>query len=522
MLSSALCWFLGALLLTVGVVASLYLAWLQLRRGVTTFSLLATSDSLATIAIAIAFLINAANHQESNARISMRPTECSHGQLTLASALFLAPFVNTFVSMMAHSADNMQDGPEARGHDATHNRKLLSSIAAQWLLPTASTLLLLSAGIQHSRPYRVESDNMCMEGTALTPIPVESTEQCVQHEGISQYITTLMNNHNLTTRQFVNRSQSTDRDVAKVVDNIYKILDIRRYRRATENKHQDSIYKKPKNVSTYLKYSDGKTNQNKNANFHNRRNKIVNEIYPKYSNGKTNHNKTGNLHNRRNIIANEIYPKYSNGKTNHNKTGNLHNRRNIIANEIYPKYSYGKTNQNKTGNLHNRRNIIANEIYPKYSNGKTNHNKTGNLHNRRNIIANEIYPKYSYGKTNQNKTGNLHNRRNIIAYEIYPKFSYGKTNHNKTATVKHSILSSVAMWTPTLVETLLRLWFCISTPQWLTTLLFMLAQIHAIIRNSLNVRLVRKQTCTGTIQPLSESEDTPSKLFTKVKAAILK
>lgn len=71
MMSSTLCWFLGALLLTGGVLASLYLLWLQTRRGVTGFSLLATSDSLATVAISIMFLLNVSNSHNGTGRTAM-------------------------------------------------------------------------------------------------------------------------------------------------------------------------------------------------------------------------------------------------------------------------------------------------------------------------------------------------------------------------------------------------------------------------------------------------------------------
>jgi hypothetical protein len=71
MLSGPLCWFLGTLLLTAGVTASLYLVWLQVRRGVTGFSLLATSDALATVAISITFLLNASDNHNDARRISM-------------------------------------------------------------------------------------------------------------------------------------------------------------------------------------------------------------------------------------------------------------------------------------------------------------------------------------------------------------------------------------------------------------------------------------------------------------------
>lgn len=71
MLYGPLCWFLGTLLLAGGVMASLYLVWLQVRRGVTGFSLLATSDALATVAIAITFLLNASDNRKDTLRTAM-------------------------------------------------------------------------------------------------------------------------------------------------------------------------------------------------------------------------------------------------------------------------------------------------------------------------------------------------------------------------------------------------------------------------------------------------------------------
>jgi hypothetical protein len=62
MLFGPLCWFLGAIFLTGGIMASLYLGWLQTRQGVTGFSLLATSDALATVVISILFLLNASDN----------------------------------------------------------------------------------------------------------------------------------------------------------------------------------------------------------------------------------------------------------------------------------------------------------------------------------------------------------------------------------------------------------------------------------------------------------------------------
>ena len=93
-------------------------------------------------------------------------------------------------------------------------------------------------------------------------------------------------------------------------------------------------------------------------------------------------------------------------------------------------------------------------------------------------------------------------------------------------TVKHIITTSTLLWTPTLIETLLRVWFCIDTPEWLTTLLFVLGQVNTIIRNALNVRMIRSLSSTDRVQPLEVEEgkanrESPTKLFTKVKAVFL-
>jgi hypothetical protein len=77
MLFGPLCWFLGTLLLAGGMIASLYLVWLQVHRGVTGFSLLATSDALATVAISITFLLNASDNHDTG-RIA---TVCIHNYI---------------------------------------------------------------------------------------------------------------------------------------------------------------------------------------------------------------------------------------------------------------------------------------------------------------------------------------------------------------------------------------------------------------------------------------------------------
>ena len=93
-------------------------------------------------------------------------------------------------------------------------------------------------------------------------------------------------------------------------------------------------------------------------------------------------------------------------------------------------------------------------------------------------------------------------------------------------TVKNIITTSTLLWTPTLIETLLRVWFCTDTPEWLTTLLFVLGQVNTIIRNALNVRMIRSLSCSGRVQPLDAEEgkanrEIPTALFTKVKAVFL-
>jgi hypothetical protein len=93
-------------------------------------------------------------------------------------------------------------------------------------------------------------------------------------------------------------------------------------------------------------------------------------------------------------------------------------------------------------------------------------------------------------------------------------------------TVKHLITTSILLWTPIFVEILLRVWLCLHTPQLLTTLLFVLGQANTIIRNAMNLQLIRSHACIGAVQPLQveqgkENNGIPTRLFTKVKAVFL-
>jgi hypothetical protein len=127
------------------------------------------------------------------------------------------------------------------------------------------------------------------------------------------------------------------------------------------------------------------------------------------------------------------------------------------------------------------------------------------------IITNEVPPTTAEHKDTTETACNMHLARMVSA----------------TKTVKHFITTSTLLWTPTFVEILLRVWFCINTPQWLTTLLFILGQVNTIIRNGLNVRLIRSHACSGTVQPLQAEQgkinsNIPTKLFTKVNSAFSK
>jgi hypothetical protein len=57
--------------------------------------------------------------------------------------------------------------------------------------------------------------------------------------------------------------------------------------------------------------------------------------------------------------------------------------------------------------------------------------------------------------------------------------------------VKQFILINIVMWTPTFLESLLRTWFCVKSPEWVVLFLFFLGQAHGVIRNMLNVKLVQ-------------------------------
>lgn len=163
--------------------------------------------------------------------------QCNARDLVLASALFLAPFINTFVSMVAHSAETSQT--VEMGPNAPHRRRVgisprvASSIAAQWLIPTVSALSLLSANVQHSHSHLYRSDSeTCLP--SMIPMSVETTAQCVQ-EDISSYITSIMNNPNYSVmhnkaainhykKGALNNTDEIRNETSVIIDKIYNIV----------------------------------------------------------------------------------------------------------------------------------------------------------------------------------------------------------------------------------------------------------------------------------------------------------
>ncbi|PSN41955.1 hypothetical protein C0J52_06430 [Blattella germanica] len=558
MLSSALCWFLGAFLLLTGTTTSTYLVWLQVQRGVTGFSILATSDGLATIAISIAFLLNAAHSQDPTTRISMAPSQCNKGQLTLASALFLAPFVNAFMSTMAHSVESKAHETQARSLRERKNPKLASGIAAQWMVPIISALVLLSAGVQHSRPFRSNNAETCMQGTAIMPISVETTEHCLFQEDLSDYIAALMNSHNVTQQNIKfhkpNDSKLIEVETSNVIDKIHRILQsslpIHRSRRTSFKKQQpdyedgtyyntqDEYYDKVEDsIDTELQDTT-ESEEPPETLLENESN--INVEQP------TEPARSTDLPSTQHEFNTQITDDTSEYITRPiQEESEIPTTVNSAQSSSDTVQEFGATQENLIIPTFETVTPQA-TIRPTPTQESSIHQQTeSNLINVQipdtvNLCLVKCYFSETFLKKYLFVLLFLGYFIPIIATLVlhFSAPSSGNIIEVKPSTaaesglevactmqptaVKHSLLASVILWTPTLVETLLRAWFCVISPEWLTTLLFVLAQAHAIIRNFLNVRLARTRACNGTVEPLVSGQDMPSKLFTKVKAAFLK
>ncbi|KAJ4433861.1 mucin-3B-like isoform X2 [Periplaneta americana] len=673
MLPGPLCWLLGTLLLTGGVLASLYLIWLQIRRGVTGFSLLATSDALATIAISIAFLLNAPQHSDNATRTEMKPKKCNAGQLALASALFIVPFINTFVSMVAHTAENshstQMDTKSPRGWRVTTSPRLASSVAAQWLIPIVSALLLLSANVRHSRPYRSE-DETCISGTAMIPMTVETTEQCLQQEDISDYIATIMNSpnysyiHNQATinsyrHEAVNNSDMINNETSSIVNKIYSIvmesleafnqtrnqnipsLSLRNRRAVGENRQTFTQSENTQNESDYGNYynSDNDATYYVDSDedfslYHGIKDEVTN---PYSSNTVTNADtesltdsfpttlsttqhepntpitdsmpliETNNEYeelteaSESDFVISSIPPdptqtKIASPPVAHttlirDDVSILHSEEEFTTTTNYQDLSDTETvpptsvssesspepeaTENEEADVTTSEFITQQTVSqipmhikttvpqleesstpPQINNGliQIQIPDTVNMCVVKCYFSGSFLKKYLFILlflcyfvpiaislvifVATHKSLNMKETDGKVKPTEEPSTTRQDTTEilscnmhlakmiSASKTVKQFIITSILLWTPTFIETLLRVWFCVNTPEWLITLLFLLGQTHTIIRNVLNIRLIRSYACSGTIEP-SEGEqdkanhDIPKKLFTKVKAAFL-
>lgn len=693
MLFGPLCWFLGTLLLAGGVMASLYLAWLQVRRGVTGFSLLATSDALATVAISITFLLNASDSHSDTRRIATTTGQCNARDLALVSALFLAPFINTFVSMLAHSAESSRTaemGPNApHGRRVRISPRVASSIVAQWLIPTVSALLLLSANVQHSHSplYRSDSET-CLP--SMIPMSVETTAQCVQ-EDISSYITSIMNNPNYSVthnkaainkykKGALNNTDAISNETSVIIDKIYNIVlgSLTSLNQSETRKNYDfppfftvSTSRQRRSVGDNKKaFRQFSNTQDKSAD-NNHYDRQDDPPYYSTSNEDDGNNDDKVTFEYPNYEASDAGVSNAPGQTlyhdlnTNDKDTNEPIRTSLLSTHEHQHQQFKETNKTnemvdfadtvissspspasqQTGSnsppvessispattshsllTENEEDTAAPSVMEEsimsVTDGLESSNssllpteetpatsQTSAVSEQLSTVSNEfpfqegsmesaasssIKPSTEsqiieqpdgslIHEQNQPDTVNLcvvkchfsgsflkkylfvllflcyfipvlasmvtcaatdKNLTMLQSLQVKPNEVPSTTAEQKDAmetacnnmhlqrmvstskTVKHFITTSTLLWTPTFVETLLRVWFCVNTPEWLTTLLFILGQANTIIRNALNVRLIRSHACSGTVQPLQVEQgktnsNIPTKLFTKVKAVFI-
>ncbi|KAJ9580570.1 hypothetical protein L9F63_024250, partial [Diploptera punctata] len=454
------------------------------------------------------------------------------------SALFLAPLFKTLVSMMAHSGDKMPRlEPKLAVTMKPTTAQRLSSIAAQWYTNNSinsvivicrySALAKLTGGKTHTGEFNDKSDQINRMINKQQNVTDGKITIFTHNENI--LLQDSQPNRNTFTR--VSESVNEEEDKSNIH---YKITSANKMSEFDENKISNKSQRKPR--STQLESTDDDTDYYDTTDEYDRRDEEFNGTSTEFQDNVSEEQTTDILETAESPqLVNTLQPEITSTQPETSVTSTSELPLKPTTLEIVTRTETAKTTS-QTLETTTSQTLEITQV------AKTTTEKqmeTGLIEVEIPDTVNMCVVKCYLSETFLRKYlfvllflcyfipiiasitmyFSATPKPNII--EVKPSTADETCNIQTTipskATVKHSILSSVAMWTPTLVETLLRLWFCISTPQWLTTLLFMLAQIHAIIRNSLNVRLVRKQTCTGTIQPLSESEDTPSKLSLRLK-----
>lgn len=611
--------------------------------------------------------------------------DCNARDLTLASALFLAPFINTFVSVVTHSAESLQTGGTgsnaSRGWRVGTSPRVASSIAAQWLIPTVSALILLSANVQRSQSHAHRSEpETCPP--SVVPMSVETTAQCVQ-EDISSYIASIMNNPNYSVTHnkaviseykngALDNADTISNKTSVIIDKIYNIVlgsltslnqsemrknhdfppfssvsmtrdrrsvtesneAFRQFSNVQDKSEGNNHYNSQETPSFYTTANEGDGDKDEVTyeylNYHGvpntpaqilgndfstneDTNKPIGTSLPSTHEYQDQHFKWSTMTSETADFA-ETAISSSHSPASHQTGSNFppadsstspattsHSL--LIANEdiVAPSVTEESTtsvtvsSQSSNSSLHltdgtqaTSTSIASEELSTIHNDFTFQHGSMETAAQSSSITSSTetqilIKPDGSLiHQQNQPDTVNLcivtchfsssflkkylfillflcyfipvlastmicaatdKNLTTIQSLEVKPNEVPSTTAEQKditemacnkhlakmvsaTKTVKHSITSSTLLWTPTFVETLLRVWFCINTPEWLTTLLFILGQVNTIIRNALNVRLIRSHACSGTVQPLQVEQgqinsNIPTKLFTKVKSVFL-
>nr|CAD7586337.1 unnamed protein product [Timema genevievae] len=567
MQTTPLCLETGSILTTTGAVMTFYLVSLQMRKGASGYTILSTSDTLATLITGLLFILNSDNNHHSRSR---GHAQCDHSKVVLTAALFLAPFVNAFMSIMAHSYECLRHarGSEGEAREQPTGVKtkirLIVSLMVQWIVPAVATLTLLSSNVDEYHPNvrSAQQGEECSQAS-LYLVPTEVDHNCIKQPSDSKFVNVLVSNNTQPLKNNYdiikkytenNKLNSTIENItSSIIQKIYDIVheSLNSPIKESENTFVPSLYsdwqflhkrRRLKRSNTSLK-NDSKQQHKTKEN--EKQTDDVNNDYVEYEVNTQDGAKDDESYDYDNY-SNQPDPSFDDNITHINQddvdleikthtnsetpdTGALNNTHTNNAQVNTESSIQLSTTQithsiNMTNPINITHILLANNI-------STNGNALpplGNVVGGGDVNFNDIavcltqcffagqflrghlfvvlflcyLVPISTATVMYIKTNRIYDSvRKPETEESEPSSSSENKNEecklkiraiNKT--LKQFILVSVILWTPSLVETLLRVWFCVNIPGTLSTVLFALAQFHGIVRNILNIKLARIYT----------------------------
>ncbi|XP_063229878.1 uncharacterized protein LOC134535001 [Bacillus rossius redtenbacheri] len=526
MLSAPLCLGTGAVLVTAGGAAASYLTYLQLRHGASAHALLSTSDTLAVLATGVLFLATSpdgVDHPNSHRALE----GCSSAKVVTVAALFLAPFVNAFVSILAQTYECYGTACEAREAGGSR-RRLGTGLLAQWVVPAVATLALLFSNIHAGGP--VARDAEC-SGSSVALLQTEVQHNCTRQQSDPVYA--LMSNVELPLKN----NDDLIRQHVEEYNNTTVITEL-------TNSIVSKIYNIVRESLNSSKQQDGREHYIPQFLHRHRRGEVMEESHNEYKSGTQEDSENTEYPTDSEPTESDTqYPVVAADKQEANTASTQHTTRKPTGNITYillpdhidvlvsfDELSTCVTECYLAGQfLKTHLFVVLFLCYflPLAATGILYFLVRRRLAERAesNTRRTDREQPCASGDKGGGDEGN----------EVKREDDCGTRLATTADTLRQFILASVVLWTPSLVETLLRVWLCVSVPGAVSTLLFELAQLHGLARSALNVRLARADLKGGhtlgqgvlgrvTVHPAGDDDPaSPSAsgtgVFTRVKRA---